>query len=64
MRTWEAREPVVWMTCAACGLDEPARPSHSPGVPRETRCQACLVAEIARLQRLVHKFQAARAGIG
>jgi len=42
---------VVWIVCDSCGREHPVEPNQSPGVPRETRCQRCLVAELGRLVR-------------
>lgn len=42
-----------WLICEGCGAEWPALENASPGVPRETRCQRCLVNEVARLTRLL-----------
>lgn len=48
---------IEWLICEICDAQHPAKENMSPGVPRETRCQRCLIAEISHLRRLLRKEQ-------
>lgn len=44
-------EPFVKLECPLCGTQYPAAANITPNVERELRCQRCLVAALAYLER-------------
>lgn len=47
---------IEMVRCESCGLDWPALENMAPGVERDTQCQRCYSAEVARLRREIRAY--------